>query len=117
MSTFRGIGAGAQELIRPTICLDARQVADMPSERQSSRESGRFNAYQINEQRLFAVYRDNEVALTPVSGRDTGPDPRIGPAKIAFLQGRKKFLQGLDKYPGWSLLRRIIRFVCDRYCV
>ena len=83
----------------------------MPSERQSGRESGRFNAYQIDEQRLFAVYRDNEVALTPGSGHDTGPDPGIGPAKIAFLQDRQKFLQGLDEYPGWSLLRRIVCFV------
>src|SRR5215213_3880603 len=108
MSTFRGIGAGAQELIRPTRCLDARQVANMPSECQSSRESGRFNAYQIDEQRIFAVYRDNEVTLTPVSGYDTGSDSGIGPAKIAFLQDRKKFLQSLDEYSGRSLLRRIV---------
>lgn len=97
--------------------MNARQVANMSSECQGGGESGRFNPYEINKQRIFMVYGDDEVTLPTVSGHDAGPDSGIGPAKIAFIQGRKEFLQALDKHPRWRLSRRIVRFVSDHHLI
>ena len=89
----------------------------MSSEGQSGGKSGRFNAYQIDERRVFSVDSYDEVTLAPVSSHDTGPDAGVGPPKIAFVQGRKEFLQSLDEHAGWCLLRHVVRFVLDCHLI
>ena len=73
----------------------------MPCERQGGGEFWRFNADQINQQGVFPVDRDDEVALGPAIRHDTWPDSGIGPTKIAFVQGGEEFLQGFNEQARW----------------
>src|SRR6185437_4664521 len=94
-----------------------RQVASMPCERQGSGESRRFNADQINQQGIFPVDRDDEVALGPAIRHDTWPDSGIGPTKIARIQGREEFLQDFNEQARRRLARGVVRFVRDGHFV
>src|ERR687897_2944860 len=99
--------------LRAKTPLDARQVSNMSSQSQGGGESRRFNPDQIDKRWILSVCGDDEIALATLSSHDTRPDSGIGPAKIAFIQGWKKVLQGFKEHVRRRLPRRIVRFIQD----
>ena len=89
----------------------------MSSQSQGGGESGRFNSDKIDKRWILSVCGDDEIALATLFSHDAGPDSGIGPAKIAFVQGWKEFLQGFNEHVRRRLPRRIVRFIQDRELV
>src|SRR6476660_7396740 len=102
---------------RLKILLDARQVTDVPRQRQSAGQPGRFNADQIDQEGGVSVDGDDEVALFLLAEHHAGPDARIAPAEIRLFQHGKKLPQSLDEEPRRRLLGQIVSFVLYRYLV
>lgn len=93
--------------------IDAREIDDMPCKGQGSGKTWRFDADEIHKRWTVPVDRHNEVAPASVRGDHGGPDPRVGPPKPTFSEGRNKFTQCLDEHVRRSFMRRVIPLVLD----